>query len=77
MYLHELSRIIRKAGTDQVYEWREADPEGLQHFTPAMPIVSEYRLYIVFIDLRIGIADRYGGEMMLKSNADLLLGTGT
>ena len=33
--------------------------------------------YIVFIDLRIGIADRYGGEMMLKSNADLLLVTGT
>ena len=39
-------------------------------------VVSEYRLYIVFINLRIGIADRSGGKLLLGSNADLLLVTG-
>ena len=40
-------------------------------------VVSEYILYIVFINLRIGIADRIGGKLLFESDADLLLVTGT
>ena len=76
MYLHELYRIIRKAGSDQGNERRKADPEGLQHFTPVTTVVSENRLYIVFVNLRIEIANRRGGEMVLVSNTDQLLVTG-
>jgi len=39
-------------------------------------VVSEYRFYIVFINLRIGITDRSSREVLFKSNADLLLVTG-
>ena len=38
-----------------------------------MPVVSENRLYVVFVYLRVGITNRRGGKLLLISNADLLL----
>ena len=50
--------------------------ESFHHFTPAEPVVSANRLYTVFIDLWVGIADSTDGEMLFQSNADLVLVTG-
>ena len=50
MYLHELRRIIRKTGKDQIAQRKEANPERAQLFSPAEPVVSEYGFDIVFIN---------------------------
>ena len=73
MYLHELRRIIRKTGKDQNIQWKEADPERAQLFSPAEPVVSEYGFDVVFIDGRIALTDRADAAAIFVVPADPLL----
>ena len=62
MYLKELRRIIRKTGKDQNTQWKEANPERAQLFSPAESVVSEYGFDVVFIN----------GWIALTAHADSL-----
>ena len=73
MYLHELRRIIRKTGKDQIVQGKETDPERAQLFSPAAPVVSEYGFDVVFIDGRIALTDRADAAAIFVVPADPLL----
>lgn len=57
MYLHEVGRIIRKTGTDQIVQRREMDPERTQLFPPVLPVVSEHGFDVVLINRWIDLTD--------------------
>ena len=57
VYLHELGKIIRKTGADQFRDRPERDAEGTQHFFPSQEVGPADRLYIVFINGRVGFTD--------------------
>ena len=73
MYLHELRRIIRKAGKDQNIQWKEANPERAQLFSPAESVVSEYGFDVVFINGWIALTDYADATAFFVVPADPLL----
>ena len=73
MYLHELRRIIRKTGKDQIAQWKEANPERAQLFSPAEPVVSEYGFDVVFINGWIALTDHADATAFFVVPADPLL----
>lgn len=73
MYLHELRRIIRKTGKDQNIQWKEADPERAQLFSPAEPVVSEYGFDVVSINRWIALTDHADVPTFFVVIADPLL----
>ena len=73
MYLHELRRIIRKTGKDQIAQRKEANPERAQLFSPAEPVVSEYGFDVVFINGWIALTDYADAAAFFVVIADPLL----
>lgn len=73
MYLHELRRIIRETGKDQITQWKEADSERAQLFSPAEPVVSEYGFDVVFINGWIALTDYADATAFFVVPADPLL----
>ena len=73
MYLKELRRIIRKTGKDQNTQWKEANPERAQLFSPAEPVVSEYGFDVVFINGWIALTDYADATAFFVVPADPLL----
>lgn len=73
MYLHELRRIIRKTGKDQIAQRKEANPERAQLFSPAEPVVSEYGFDVVFINGWIAFTDHADATAFFVVIADPLL----
>ena len=73
MYLKELRRIIRKTGKDQNTQWKEANPERAQLFSPAESVVSEYGFDVVFINGWIALTDYADATPFFVVIADPLL----
>ena len=73
MYLHELRRIIRETGKDQIVQGKETDPERTQLFSPAASVVSEYGFDVVFIDGGIALTDCADAAAIFEVLADPLL----
>lgn len=73
VYLHELRRIIRETGTNQIAQWKEANPEREQLFSPAEPVVSEYGFDVVFINGWIALTDYADAAAFFVVIADPLL----
>ena len=73
MYLHELRRIIRKTGKDQIAQRKEDNPERAQLFSPAEPVVSEYGFDVVFINGWIALTDYADATAFFVVPADPLL----
>ena len=73
MYLHELRRIIRETGKNQIAQWKEANPERAQLFSPAEPVVSEYGFDVVFINGRIALTDHADAPSFFIVPAEPLL----
>ena len=73
MYLHELRRIIRKTGKDQIVQGKEVDLKRAQLFSPAEPVVSEYGFDVVFINGWIALTDHAEASAFFVINADPLL----
>ena len=73
MYLHELRRIIRETGKNQIAQWKEANPERAQLFSPAEPVVSEYVFDVVFINGWIALTDYADATPFFVVIADPLL----
>ena len=73
MYLHELRRIIRETGKDQIVQGKETDPERTQLFSPAASVVSEYGFVVVFINGWIAITDHADTSVFFVVIADPLL----
>ena len=73
VYLHELRRIIRETGTNQIAQWKEANPEREQLFSPAEPVVSEYGFDVVFINRWIALTDHADVPTFFIVLADPLL----
>lgn len=73
MYLHELRRIIRKTGKDQIVQGKETDLKRAQLFSPAEPVVSEYGFDVVFINGWIALTDYADAAAFFVVIADPLL----
>ena len=73
MYLHELRRIIRETGKDQIVQGKETDPERTQLFSPAASVVSEYGFDVVFINGWIALTDYADAAAFFVVIADPLL----
>ena len=73
MYLHELGRIIRKTGKNQTAEGSKGDAERAQLFFPAVPVITEYRFNVVFINRWIDLTDRADVFSLFIVIADPLL----
>ena len=73
MYLHELRRIIRKTGKDQIVQGKEVDLKRAQLFSPAEPVVSEYGFDVVFINGWIALTDHADTPAFFVVIADPLL----
>ena len=73
VYLHELRRIIRETGTNQIAQGKEANPERAQLFSPAEPVVSEYGFDVVFINGWIALTDHADATAFFVVPADPLL----
>ena len=73
MYLHELRRIIRKTGKDQIVQGKETDLKRAQLFSPAEPVVSEYGFDVVFINGWIALTDHADAAAFFVVIADPLL----
>ena len=73
MYLHELRRIIRETGKDQIVQRKKTDLERAQLFSPAAPVVSEYGFDVVFINRWIALTDQADVPTFFVVNADPLL----
>ena len=73
MYLHELRRIIRETGKDQIVQGKEMDLKRAQLFSPAEPVVSEYGFDVVFINGWIALTDHADATAFFVVIADPLL----
>ena len=73
MYLHELRRIMRETGKDQIVQRKETDPERTQLFSPTASVVSEYGFDVVFINRWIALTDHADVPAFLIVLADPLL----
>jgi|GEM_PF-1749512 len=57
----------------QITQWKEADPERAQLFSPAEPVVSEYGFDVVFINGWIALTDYADATAFFVVPADPLL----
>ena len=73
MYLHELRRIIRETGKDQIVQGKETDLKRAQLFSPAEPVVSKYGFDVVFINGWIAHTDHADTTAFFVVLADPLL----
>ena len=73
MYLHELRRILRETGKDQIVQGKELDLKRAQLFSPATPVVSEYGFDVVFIHRWIALTDHADVPAFFIVLADPLL----
>lgn len=73
MYLHELRRIIRETGKDQIVQGEETDLERAQLFSPTMSVIPEHGFDVVLINRWIGLTDEGGDLSFFKVTADFLL----
>lgn len=71
--LHELRRIMRETGADQVAQAGKTDSERPQLFLPVPPVVSKDRLDIVFVNGKVILADTADIISRLIVQTDTLL----
>ncbi len=73
MNLHELRRIKRKTGKDELWDGKKADVKRKKHFLPTPTIGTANRFNIVFIDEGILLAEIRGRFTGIIIDTDLTL----